>query len=89
MTYFLYGGLSAQTIIGNLKQQAKQTIQLEGFNGLKTYTIASTTLVDKGNFKLLYTKADIGVGYLIGADKKPLLCNIKRWGYSAARNIIK
>ena len=72
LVLFVYVGLSAQTITGNLSQMAKQEIKLEGFNGLKTYPIASTTLDDQGNFKLNYAKSDVGVGYLISADNKPL-----------------
>lgn len=64
--------ISAQTITGHLSQLTKQEIKLEGFNGLETYLIAKTTIDDKGNFKLLYKKEDLGVGYLISADNKPL-----------------
>jgi len=63
--------VNAQTITGNLTLLANQTIKLEGFNGLKTYPISSTTIDEKGNFKLSYSKADYGVGYLISADEKP------------------
>ena len=64
--------LFAQTITGTLFQLAKQEIKLEGFNGLSTYPIAKTTLDEKGNFSLNYTKNDTGVGYLMSADNKPL-----------------
>jgi len=70
--FFLCSQLVAQTITGNLSQLAKQEIKLEGFNGLKTYPISKSTLDDKGNFSLQYTKSDIGVGYLTSADNKPL-----------------
>ena len=69
---FLSVPLLAQSITGTLSQLAKQEIKLEGFNGLKTYTIAKTTLDEKGNFTLNYTKNDTGVGYLMSADNKPL-----------------
>jgi thiol-disulfide isomerase/thioredoxin len=73
MFFLLVGQLmTAQTITGDLSQLAKQEIELEGFNGLETYLIAKTTIDDKGNFKLLYKKEDLGVGYLISADNKPL-----------------
>jgi thiol-disulfide isomerase/thioredoxin len=62
----------SQTVSGNLSLLAKQTINLEGFNGLKTYSISSTTIDEKGNFKLNFSKADYGVGYLLSADEKPL-----------------
>jgi thiol-disulfide isomerase/thioredoxin len=61
----------AQSISGNLSLLANQEIQLEGFSGLKTYPISNTTIDEKGNFKLNYSKADYGVGYLIAADEKP------------------
>jgi thiol-disulfide isomerase/thioredoxin len=68
---FSLNGFS-QSISGNLAQLANQQIKLEGFNGLKNYPIASAKLDEKGNFKLTYSKADYGVGYLMSADEKPL-----------------
>jgi thiol-disulfide isomerase/thioredoxin len=62
----------AQSVAGNLSLLKNQVIKLEGFNGLKTYPISSTTIDPDGNFKLSYTKTDYGVGYLISADDKPL-----------------
>lgn len=62
----------SQTISGNLIQLANQEIKLEGFKGLKNYHISSAQLDVKGNFKLTYSKADFGVGYLMSADEKPL-----------------
>jgi thiol-disulfide isomerase/thioredoxin len=62
----------AQTITGNLSQLAKKEVKLEGFNGLTTYPIATTTIDEKGNFLLTYTKNDIGMGYLTSIDNKPL-----------------
>jgi thiol-disulfide isomerase/thioredoxin len=64
--------LFSQSIQGNLSLFAKQNIKLEGFNGLKTYPISTTTTDEKGNFKLSYSQSDYGVGYLISSDNKPL-----------------
>ncbi|HEX8577571.1 MAG TPA: TlpA disulfide reductase family protein [Flavobacterium sp.] len=69
---FVFKGYS-QAITGNLSQLVNQELKLEGFNGLKMYLIAKTTLDNKGNFSLKYTKSDIGVGYLTAMDNKPLL----------------
>jgi hypothetical protein len=67
---FFNSGLFAQHITGNLNTLSNQTIKLEGFNGFKTYTIATTTIDAKGNFKLNYAKTDYGAGYLMSADNK-------------------
>ena len=64
--------VSAQSITGNLSLLVNKPIKLEGFNGLKTYLISTSTIDDKGNFKLIYSKSDYGVGYLMSANEKPL-----------------
>lgn len=64
--------MQSQTITGNLSLLPNQPIKLEGFNGLKTYAISSTTINEKGSFKLNYSQSDYGVGYLMSADNKPL-----------------
>jgi thiol-disulfide isomerase/thioredoxin len=64
--------LKSQTINGNLSLQASKPIKLEGFNGLKTYPISSSTIDEKGNFKLSYSTTDVGVGYLKISDSKPI-----------------
>ena len=65
-------GLFSQTITGNFSLLLGQKINLEGFNGLNTYPISNAIIDDKGNFELIYSKADYGVGYLLSSDKKPL-----------------
>jgi hypothetical protein len=62
----------AQTITGNLSLLTNQTNKLEGFSGLKTYSISSTLIDKQGTFKLTYSKSDFGVGYLSSVDNKPL-----------------
>jgi thiol-disulfide isomerase/thioredoxin len=72
---FLFGVVlssSAQTITGNLSLLANQSIKLEGFSGFETYPISNTSIDEKGNFKLNYSKTAYGVGYLMSADNKPL-----------------
>jgi thiol-disulfide isomerase/thioredoxin len=64
--------VSAQSITGNLSLLVNKPIKLEGFNGLKTYLISTSTIDEKGNFKLIYSKSDYGVGYLMSANEKPL-----------------
>ena len=65
-------GLFSQTITGNLSLLSNQEINLEGFNGLESYSISNAIIDEKGNFELVYSKADYGVGYLLSSDKKPL-----------------
>ncbi|MEY2836097.1 MAG: hypothetical protein RLZZ557_1759, partial [Bacteroidota bacterium] len=48
---------NAQSISGNLKLLANQIIKLEGFDGLKTYTIATAAIDEKGNFILSYNNS--------------------------------
>lgn len=74
VTYTLisFVNVFSQTISGNLSLLSDQNIKLEGFNGLKTYPISSTTIDEKGNFKLSYSQLDYGVGYLMSSDNKPL-----------------
>ena len=72
LTLFYNSFLNAQSITGNLNQLGNQPIQLEGFSGLKTYPISSSIIDEKGNFKLTYSTADYGMGYLISNDSKPL-----------------
>jgi len=68
----LYFPLSAQSISGNLSQLAGQELQLNGFNGLNTYAIDSTTMDKQGYFELSYSQKDIGVGYLKSSNNTPL-----------------
>jgi hypothetical protein len=71
-TLLLTSSVFAQSISGNLSLLAGQKINLEGFDGLKTYPISNTSLDEKGNFKLTYSKADYDIGYLKLADDKLL-----------------
>jgi len=73
LTLFYSAFLNAQYIIGNLNQLSNVPIQLEGFDGFKTYSISSSTIDEKGNFKLTYSSADYGMGCLISSENKPLI----------------
>lgn len=70
--FTFYSSIYSQTVSGTLTLFTNQEIKLEGFNGLKTYLISSAKIDEKGNFKLDYSKADYGVGYLMSTDNKPL-----------------
>jgi thiol-disulfide isomerase/thioredoxin len=69
---FICVRISAQTISGNFSKLPNQTIKLEGFNGMKTYSISQALTNEKGSFKLNYSKSDYGVAYLMSSDNKPL-----------------
>ncbi|MFN5208853.1 MAG: TlpA disulfide reductase family protein, partial [Bacteroidota bacterium] len=62
----------AQTITGKVLILANKTIKLEGFRGLQTYPISTTTCDENGNFKLSYSITDFGVGCLKFASSKPI-----------------
>ena len=70
----LFSGIAkSQFITGKLSLLANQEITLQGFNGLQNYAIATTKIDEKGDFKLSYSKTDLGMGYLISTDKKIFL----------------
>lgn len=68
---FLLNSAYSQSISGRLSQLTNQSIKLEGFNGLKTYEIAASRIDSNGYFKISYTPADKGVGYLLTSENKP------------------
>lgn len=70
--FCFFDGMLAQSISGNFSKSPKKEIILEGFTGLKTYSISTTTTDEKGNFSLKYSKTDFGVGYLMEKESKPL-----------------
>lgn len=72
ISVFFSCDFNAQSITGSFSLLSNQQIKLEGFSGLKTYSISTATIDEKGNFKLSYSKEDYGVAYLISSDKKPL-----------------
>jgi hypothetical protein len=71
--WFVVTSIHAQKISGNLSLLANQSIKLEGFHGLKTYTISEAKCDSLGNFTLNYLKEDHGMGYLLSADNKPFI----------------
>ena len=62
----------AQVVTGTLTSLNNQQIQLFEFNGFNNQIIATTTTNESGDFKLSYSSKNVGVGYLISVDKKPL-----------------
>lgn len=68
----LYPEFNSATIEGNFNSLNGSEIRLEGFKGLNTYEISSTSIDEKGNFKFNYSKEDYGVGFLQSTDGQPL-----------------
>lgn len=69
--------VAAQNISGKLIQSTNKTILLQGFNGVKNYTVASSSIDAVGNFTLSYSANDFGVGALQIENEKPffvILC---------------
>ncbi|MEN9975866.1 MAG: Thiol-disulfide oxidoreductase ResA [Bacteroidota bacterium] len=73
VSLFFNAFLNAQSITGNFNQMHNESIKLEGFDGFKTYPISSSTTDEKGNFKLTYSAADYGMGYLVSKNSKPFI----------------
>lgn len=71
-TICFYVNANSQSLVINFSNLSDKTIKLIGFNGLKTYIISEALMDEKGAFKLFYSKSDIGVGYLIFDENKPL-----------------
>ena len=61
------------SVTGTFSTLAGQTIKLTGFEGLKTYIIATTTANNAGTFTLSFTERDYGMGYISAADNKPFI----------------
>lgn len=70
---FSTAATQAKTIKGRFHLLPSTELQLMGFKGFTTYPIAQTQTDDSGNFKLNYTAADYGVGYLIANDNTPFI----------------
>lgn len=64
---------NAQTLTGQLKQHAGQTITLTGFEYYKNYELATTTADSLGNFILNYPKTYKGMGILKTQDNNSLI----------------
>jgi thiol-disulfide isomerase/thioredoxin len=64
-------GYGQITIAGNFPPLKNQTIRLMGFNGMGTYVIDSTQVMETGSFTLRYSLKDLGMGYIFAADNKP------------------
>jgi thiol-disulfide isomerase/thioredoxin len=64
---------TGQIITGYLPLNAYQSIRLEGFNGLRSYSISSTAADSSGHFILSYHLEDYGVGTLSVGDETPFI----------------
>lgn len=67
----LCSNLFSQTISGKIDQLSNIEIKLEGFRGLKNYSINLSITDEKGNFTIPFSKEHYGVAYLISNDNKP------------------
>lgn len=78
LTFFLVFLLSshvavwAQSVVyGRMTGLPNQKIRLEAFDGFKTYLVSEDTITEDGSFRLPYSEADYGMGYVISADNQP------------------
>ncbi len=73
LIFFSRPNILAQTITGYFPLHAHKSIQLEGYEGLKTYPISSTTVDSSGHFVLNYSARDYGAGTLSSGDETPFI----------------
>lgn len=64
---------TAQTLTGQLKQHAGQTLTLTGFNYYKTILLSNTVADSLGNFTLNYAKTYTGMALLQTQDKNSMI----------------
>ena len=65
--------LQAQYLSGKLNALPNKPIKIAGFNGLKSYPISNNTTDAEGNFYLIYSASDYGVGVLQIENEKSFL----------------
>ena len=59
------------SISGNFSSIKGQTIRLMGFRGKEVYSIDTSQVDAQGNFKLRYSNAKLGMGYLLSSENTP------------------
>ena len=78
--------ITSQTLTGQLKQHAGQTLSLTGFDYYKNYELATTTADSLGNFTLNYPKTYKGMGVLKTQDNSNLIVVLSENNISVAGN---
>ena len=71
MSLVVFQTTAQNSISGNFSSIKGQTIRLMGFRGKEVYSIDSSQVDSKGNFKLRYSNAKLGMGYLLSSENTP------------------
>jgi len=66
------------TIEGSFTSIKGQTIRLLGYKGADVFTIDSTVVNTVGNFKLHYSDANLGMGYILTNENKPCMVVLEK-----------
>lgn len=63
----------SQQLTGSFSQLPEQYVVLHGFEGIGSYAIDSVRTDVNGAFSLRFSAKDYGMGFLLSADKQPLI----------------
>jgi peroxiredoxin len=66
------------TIAGNFSSIKGETIRLMGYHGVDAFTIDSTVVTSQGDFKLHYSDANQGMGYLLTKENTPYVVVLEK-----------
>jgi thiol-disulfide isomerase/thioredoxin len=70
-TLVVFQTKSQNSIAGNFSSIKGQTIRLIGYRGVDVITIDTAVVNAQGEFKLYYSDANLGMGYLLTSENKP------------------
>jgi peroxiredoxin len=70
-TFSVLQTTAQNSISGNFSSIKGQTIRLMGYRGAEVYIIDTSQVDSQGNFKLRYSDAKLGMGYLLSSENVP------------------
>ncbi len=71
LSLVVFNSTAQNSIAGNFSSIKGQTIRLMGYRGAEVYIIDTSQVDSQGNFKLRYSDAKLGMGYLLSSENVP------------------
>jgi len=71
LSFLVFQTTAQNSIAGNFSSIKGQTIRLMGYQGAEVYIIDTSQVDSQGNFKLRYSNAKLGMGYLLSSENTP------------------